>query len=281
MRFRICRMLALAVALTAATSPMYAQDEADYLAGFAESAAKDPAVAAETARLAEAQEIRTKDPKRAETIFREILDTTAVREHANEAWQALQGMGVTGDPAHERGYLTQYWLVGPFPGDELDAPWPPERAYLEGASWDGADPAPWEGLEFPAKGGSTAKWRPEQIYDVFGYVDLLRNVSPEYYVVAYAVSVVYVDAAQSAELRVGSDDGVAVWLNGAQAHENDAVRKYARDEDHVPVELRAGRNEFFFKIANGERLWAFSARLLDTDGAPAAFRHTQGDTYDE
>jgi len=235
--------------------------------------APDPDAERETAALAEAKAVRKSDPDRAKALLGGVLDTTTHRDRANAAWQALRLLGENRAPAQERGYLTHYWLIGPFASWELDEVWPPEQAYLSGDSWNGDVPAPWAGLTYPAKGGAQAAWRETAISDAFGVVDLLQRVSPEYYVLAYGVSVVHVPAEQDAVLRLGSDDGITVWLNGEKIHTNPSVRQFVADEDTVPIRLKPGRNEFFFKIGNGERLWLFAARLLDTEGRPLEFRH--------
>lgn len=267
------KALAALVLCAMAFGGAYAAAEAPPAAAPTAAQAPDPNAERETAALDEAKALRKSDPARAKALLRDVLDTTTNRDRANAAWQALRLLGENRNPARERGYLTHYWLIGPFASWELDEVWPPEQAYLGGNSWNGDLPAPWTKQTHPAKGGAQAAWREAMISDAFGVVDLLQRVSPEYYVLAYGVSVVYVPEEQGAVLRLGSDDGITVWLNGEEIHTNPAVRQFQVDEDSVPIRLKAGRNEFFFKIGNGERLWLFAARLLNSNGKPLEFEH--------
>ena len=52
------------------------------------------------------------------------------------------------------------------------------------------------------------------------------------------------------ELRVGSDDGIRVWQNGALVHDNKVLRGLADSADTVKVHLLKGANRFVFKIVN-------------------------------
>ncbi len=60
-----------------------------------------------------------------------------------------------------------------------------------------------------------------------------------------------VDQASKIDLRMGSDDAIRVWLNGAVVHQNKIQRALAANSDKVSVNLRAGENELLIKIVNG------------------------------
>jgi GNAT superfamily N-acetyltransferase len=71
----------------------------------------------------------------------------------------------------------------------------------------------------------------------------------------------------SALLRIGSCDGIKVWLNGEQVWSNNKNRKAKIDEDIVPVQLSAGRNELLLKMVNHEANdWGFYCRITDSNG---------------
>ena len=67
-------------------------------------------------------------------------------------------------------------------------------------------------------------------------------------------------------LVIGSDDGVAVWLNGEEVHRNDVGRAYEPRQDLVPVRPRKGSNELLLKISQGHGGWEFSDSLETADG---------------
>ena len=60
-----------------------------------------------------------------------------------------------------------------------------------------------------------------------------------------------VPADQETELSVGSDDAIAVWVNGKQVHANKTLRGAVPDQDKVKVQLTKGKNDLLIKIVNG------------------------------
>jgi mannan endo-1,4-beta-mannosidase len=71
-----------------------------------------------------------------------------------------------------------------------------------------------------------------------------------------------------AKLLFGSDDGAKVWLNGELRFVKQIARGVKRDEDAVPIRLRAGRNRLLFKIEQGNGGWGLLARIVGPDGRP-------------
>jgi hypothetical protein len=67
-------------------------------------------------------------------------------------------------------------------------------------------------------------------------------------------------------LRLGSDDAIAVWLNGRKVHSSEAARPLAPDQDRVRVRLRAGENSLLVKVVNFSGKSGFSFAL--SAGAP-------------
>ncbi|MGZ0171781.1 MAG: PSD1 and planctomycete cytochrome C domain-containing protein [Planctomycetales bacterium] len=70
------------------------------------------------------------------------------------------------------------------------------------------------------------------------------------------------------ELSLGSDDAIAVWLNGKQVHANKAQRGVAPDQDKVKVQLTKGDNAILIKVINagGVGGFYFNAKAI---GVPA------------
>ena len=90
---------------------------------------------------------------------------------------------------------------------------------------------------------------------------------------AYAVTQIHSPVDQAAELLIGSDDGVAVWLNGDRRWENlNVARGLSPDQDRVPVQLKAGTNVLLLKISQGMGAWGFCARFAGLRQAVAALR---------
>ncbi len=70
------------------------------------------------------------------------------------------------------------------------------------------------------------------------------------YAAAYLRTTFRVEKATDFAVRVGSDDGIRVWLNGELVHDNKALRPLAPDQDTVKLKLRSGENVLLVKIVN-------------------------------
>ena len=91
-------------------------------------------------------------------------------------------------------------------------------------------------------------------------IDLLDAVGRCDYATAYAFCVLRTDVAGDAQIYLGSDDGVAVWINGRQIHHNPVVRQFTLNEDVFEVNLKAGANCCLIKVSQVTRGWLFAMR---------------------
>jgi hypothetical protein len=73
----------------------------------------------------------------------------------------------------------------------------------------------------------------------------------------------------AAEVRLGSDDGVRVWLNDAVILSQSTCRAVVRDQDVLPVTLRAGWNRLLFHVRDNGGGWSLRARVTGPGGAAA------------
>jgi hypothetical protein len=85
---------------------------------------------------------------------------------------------------------------------------------------------------------------------------------------AYLSTTIESDGDQQAELRLGSDDGAKVGVNGKLAFLVTGPRTLALDHDTVPVELRHGPNQLLVKVCNERGEWNLSVRLTAPGGKP-------------
>jgi putative heme-binding domain-containing protein len=129
-----------------------------------------------------------------------------------------------------RGLALDFWVVGPF-GDELKTAYPPE-----------AKPDP--ETTYPGD----KKWQPAQA-EPSGLLNL-KAIFNRDHASAYALTYVYSPKEQKAEMLLGSDDTVRVWLNGALVHEHAVPRSARPDEDKVAVTLKEGWNAVLAKVVN-------------------------------
>jgi hypothetical protein len=135
--------------------------------------------------------------------------------------------------------VRSWMLAAPFPNEDdrgLDLEHGPERSVDLKASYPGRDgPVRWRKVE---AGGE-------------GYLDLARLVERPDSMVAYLFAALDSPREQEAELVLGSDDGVKVWLNGELVHANHVHRAASPGQDRARVRLLAGRNSLLVKIDNG------------------------------
>ena len=164
--------------------------------------------------------------------------------------------GVTFDAPQglfETPYVAQWLVCGPFENVDRAAHQqvlPPETELNFGAKYDGAGgQVGWHAVE--AKGG---------------LVDFLKVFERQASAAAYAFTTVTAKAACDAELRVGSDDGCVVWVNGEKVLDKDVDRGLVRDGDKVKVHLNAGPNKLLVKVLQQTGDWSLCARFGSLGG---------------
>jgi len=87
--------------------------------------------------------------------------------------------------------------------------------------------------------------------------------------VAYANVYVNSPISHTAQLRLGSDDGVKAWVNGEVVIDNNVIRNFASDEDTPAIRLNQGWNQLLIKVADIATDTAgrtFSAKISDFEG---------------
>jgi hypothetical protein len=84
--------------------------------------------------------------------------------------------------------------------------------------------------------------------------------------VAYLRTRVWSPKEQAAQLEIGSDDGVKIWLNGRIVHANNVTRPASPGQDKVQVTLAEGWNPLLVKLTQGGGEWALALRFRSPDG---------------
>ncbi len=160
--------------------------------------------------------------------------------------------------------IGSWWVVGPFDNpwsQGLDQVFPPEEKIDLTAKYKGA-------------GGREVAWR-TAVREIKPGADLTAEFAidgDKFYgehfdgVVAYALTYLHAPQDMDAVLAVGSDDGVAAWLNGKEVHCVLIGRPYSSRQDRVPVRLRKGTNTLLLKICQGGGPWGFGAHIETPDG---------------
>lgn len=174
--------------------------------------------------------------------------------------QRLQGMNLPIDMSNLLGTLTTWHVAGPFPWKD-DADW--QRPFVNEPQVDLAAKY--------AVGDKEIGWKPVKTGDAIGTVNLLGELGQVDRAFGYAVTRIEAPQDMDAQIRVGSDDGNAVWVNGERVWENRVDRGMALDQDIVPCKLKKGKNEILIKVSQGAGGWCFCARVTAPDGAAAPF----------
>lgn len=162
---------------------------------------------------------------------------------------------------HASPFVRRYLVLGPFPKADVNSiaePLPPESEV--GALGDVKSGRAYQGID-----DKTVRWQGAEA-EADGMLALLKHIGNEPLAVGYALCYVYAPKDMEAVLLLGSDDQVAVWLNGAEIHRLDANRPAIPDEDAVPCQLKAGWNEVLCKIGQNGWGWGLYLRWTDAEG---------------
>jgi hypothetical protein len=223
------------------------------VAGCEKGAAKEPAVqtkpAAEKAPLAASAEKPKEAPKPA----------------AGKA-QTLGPYGFTANWMDEPGFITHWLIVGPFPN-------PGERPDNKGFNTDylGGEAAyvPTNGKEVKDPNGNMLKWQQYiSTYTEISFfaVEHLKLAYDAEDVLCYAACWVESDADKDVEIRMGSDDGYKLWLNGKEIAAVHEYRSAEMDQETHKVKLNKGVNLIMLKVDQDWGEYQFMCRIVGSDG---------------
>jgi HEAT repeat protein len=193
---------------------------------------------------------------RAIALYRQAVEATSDRNVVRNAARKLRELGVHLDLAAEKGCITHWWVLGPFPGREKATK---TDAIPTDQAVDLTQPV--------AEGDKELDWKPWPVDDPLGMLDFEVAVARMNDCGAYAYAEVESDQERDILLKIGSDDSVFVWLNGEQVHAWDGNRGWGPDQDTVEARLKQGTNTILAKVINGAAQWSLSLRITDRDGS--------------
>ena len=162
--------------------------------------------------------------------------------------------------------IDKWWIVGPFDNPEeqgLSKVFPPEEGIDLKAEYEG-------------KGGLKIGWKKAE-REIAPGVDLTADFAINFHeffgqeygdAVAYGLTYLHAPADMDVVLALGSDDGVAVWLNGQEVHRNLVNRPYVARQDRVPIHQKTGTHTLLMKINQGGGGWGCGADIETPDGKP-------------
>ncbi|MBD3176216.1 MAG: hypothetical protein GF320_13645, partial [Armatimonadia bacterium] len=151
------------------------------------------------------------------------------------------------------GFITDWHIVGPFafggPGTGLD------ETHIGEPGVDLSDTY--------TVGDETRSWQPAgptTMVNLHGLYGAVTNA------VAYGYAQIESDEERDVVLRMASDDGIKVWVNGEVVHNNDVDRGAALDQDMAPAHLVGGTNRILVKCSQGGGGWNFTVRVTTPEG---------------
>ncbi len=176
-------------------------------------------------------------------------------------------------PLRENGTIQKWLIAGPFPNGEASGSHGKDctgyfKDYLAAHGGEtGVQPG--EGTAINNSGLSPSSWL-RTSSEGSGLVDFISNlaVDSQTAYVAYAYCQLFSDSEQKALLKVRSNDGVRVWLNGTMVHDRHIGRRVEAEEDRVPVLLRKGENRLLAKVDQSGGAWGLLVSAVTPDGQP-------------
>lgn len=204
--------------------------------------------------------------------------------HAQDVAQsriAAAALAEAGQPvsvAKQLGFLTDWYLIGPFDGGGMKGfhtAYPPERSVDLTA-------------EQPGQGGRKLRWKRYTVREPAptskgrhqALVDLRARAAlgDADDAVAFAYTAFAVEKGGPVEFRGAADDNLTVWVNGERVFGFEEWRNGVRHDRHrFRATLRPGTNTILVKVCqtpapNPEPNWEFFLRLVDAAGQGVALR---------
>ena len=136
-------------------------------------------------------------------------------------------------------------LLGPFPTPRASAPFDVARPVDLASPVQGAD-------------GKPQTWKPSTPEGPEGRVDLGRIFGKNDNQTVFAIAEVASPTRRKAQLWLGSDDTLTIWLNGRQVYDFDGSRSFGAAQVKVDVELLEGANRLVVRCGNGNGEWMFA-----------------------
>jgi pentatricopeptide repeat protein len=99
-----------------------------------------------------------------------------------------------------------------------------------------------------------------------GYINLAQLYKKSDMAVAYGLIYLKSPDQRAAQLRLGTDESVKVWLNDQEVWRMNRIRGAIIDDDVANVTLKPGLNKILIKVINRWAEWGFYFRITDGEG---------------
>ena len=220
--------------------------------------------------IAQATKAHEGDDKEAEKkLLRQALGGAIDDDQVKAIVKPLRELGETVDLPKHFGFLTEWYLIGPFDNTELkgfDVAYPPEKERNLKAKYQG-------------KLGEV-EWKAYTTEDDYGTLDIAKKTEPFKGAITYATTTYVAEKGRDVEIRLGTPNAWKLWVNGVQIFARDEYhRGTSLDQYKVTAKLKPGPNVILLKVCQNEQkeewaqAWTFQLRVCDKSGVailPAA-----------
>ena len=156
---------------------------------------------------------------------------------------------------HASPFVKRYMVLGSFPKTDVDT-----VDELLGSEGQLDLEKTYTGID-----GKAVRWQ-EATARGDGYLDLRRDLDPTPMTVGYTLVYVHAPKSTDAVMLIGSDDEIAVWLNGTEVHRKSINAGATVDADAVSCQLKAGWNTVLCQKVDRGWSWGLYLRFTDADG---------------
>ncbi len=170
----------------------------------------------------------------------------------------LQGLSPEMNVAEMVGFITNWWVTGPFPLGGSQEGW--DATFVNEPNID-------LGATYDSSNGKVG-WKKVKGTNDIGKVDLLKEVANCNACLGYAYTEFEAADEADAVLSLGVDDGEKVWFNGELLLNNFVQGGLTVDRDKVKVHLKKGTNTVLLKVYQNAMPWEFCMRILTPEGVP-------------
>ena len=196
-------------------------------------------------------------------LFREALSGAIDDDQVKAITKPLRELGETVDLPKHFGFLTEWYLIGPFDNTDkrgFDVAYPPETEVDLAA-------------KLPGKMGEVA-WERHVTEDEYGVFNIAQKTAPHKGAITYGYTTFTTEALRSIEFRLGTPNAWKLWVNGELVFGRDEYHRGTQlDQYRVKAKLKAGMNTILIKVCQNEQTedwaqdWKYQLRVCDSTGA--------------
>lgn len=211
--------------------------------------------------------------------FRTAFASARDVQQSRDAAVGLLELGDKVSVAQHLGFLTEWYLIGPFDGlnqQGFHTSYPPEKKVDLAAELEGqGKKVRW--VRYHADEASPKSNAKHQVLINLREKKALGDADDA---VAFAYTEFTIPSARAVEFRGAADDNFTVWVNGQRLFGFEEYRNGVRlDRHRFTANLQAGKNTVLVKIVqtpapNPEANWEFLLRVVDATGKGIDMKNT-------